>query len=221
MTSANEWVLVNSPSFPSSVSDLRSRTVGLKHEDQWRAALSVSPTTEHACLGNLSDAEHRFCSVRSISRVDCLAFDDCQSTTTGYVSLTTLRRQKMSLLTISSTTVGWNWTVRVIALCQFLLLSVATILLRLRPRPATKVEAPPAKKHMFYWRAFATHPVYLLTSISSFCFSFGYFVFLFFVGTFALQKGWVKEAPYVLIACNAASAIGRIGAGCEYHMCLN
>ncbi|KAJ9096002.1 hypothetical protein QFC21_005365 [Naganishia friedmannii] len=109
--------------------------------------------------------------------------------------------------------VGWNWTVRVIALCQFLLLSLATILLRLRPRPATKVDAPPVNKHMFYWRAFATHPVYLLTSISSFCFSFGYYVFLFFVGTFALQKGWIKEAPYVLIACNASSAIGRIGAG--------
>ncbi|KAJ9121507.1 hypothetical protein QFC22_002124 [Naganishia vaughanmartiniae] len=109
--------------------------------------------------------------------------------------------------------VGWDWTVRVIALCQLLLLSFATILLRLRPRPAMKVEAPPTKKHMFYWRAFASHPVYLLTSISSFCFSFGYFVFLFFVGTFALQKGWVREAPYVLIACNAASAIGRIGAG--------
>jgi hypothetical protein len=25
----------------------------------------------------------------------------------------------------------------------------------------------------------------------------------------------VKEGPYVLIACNAASAIGRIGAGSE------
>ncbi|KAI5451485.1 U4/U6-U5 snRNP complex subunit dib1 [Naganishia albida] len=108
--------------------------------------------------------------------------------------------------------VGWSWTVRIIALCQLFLLSLATILLRLRPR-ATVLEQPSTKKHLFYWRAFATHPVYLLTSFSSFCFSFGYFFFLYFCGTFAIQKGWVKEGPYVLIACNAASAIGRVGAG--------
>ncbi|GHJ87898.1 hypothetical protein NliqN6_4300 [Naganishia liquefaciens] len=109
--------------------------------------------------------------------------------------------------------VGWGWTVRIIALCQLFLLSLATILLRLRPRPDAKAVIPAVKKHTFYWRAFATHPVYLLTSLSSFCFSFGYFFFLYFCGTFAIQKGWVKEGPYVLIACNAASAIGRIGAG--------
>lgn len=102
-----------------------------------------------------------------------------------------------------------------IALCQLFLLSLATILLRLRPRPNAKVEKLSVKKHTFYWRAFATHPVYLLTSLSSFCFSFGYFFFLYFCGTYAIQKGWIKEGPYVLIACNAASAIGRIGAGSE------
>jgi MFS family permease len=50
-------------------------------------------------------------------------------------------------------------------------------------------------------------------ALSCFCFSMGFFFFLVYCGQYALEIGAGTAAPYVLIACNAASLLGRISSG--------
>lgn len=62
-------------------------------------------------------------------------------------------------------------------------------------------------------RTFLTHPAYTCMAASCFFFSMGFFFFLVYCGQYALEIGAGDAAPYVLIACNAASLLGRISSG--------
>ncbi|KAG7566842.1 hypothetical protein FFLO_01343 [Filobasidium floriforme] len=102
--------------------------------------------------------------------------------------------------------VGFGWTVRIIALIQLVALSSATLLIRTRlPRQQGKP--------LFMPKTFLTHPAYTCMAASCFFFSMGFFFFLVYCGQYALEIGAGDAAPYVLIACNAASLLGRISSG--------
>ena len=62
-------------------------------------------------------------------------------------------------------------------------------------------------------RTFKTHPAYTCMALSCFFFSMGFFFFLVYCGQYALEIGAGTAAPYVLIACNAASLLGRVSSG--------
>lgn len=62
-------------------------------------------------------------------------------------------------------------------------------------------------------RTFRTHPAYTCMALSCFFFSMGFFFFLVYCGQYALEIGAGTAAPYVLIACNAASLLGRVSSG--------
>lgn len=114
----------------------------------------------------------------------------------------------LGLVTMLSIAVGFGWTVRIIAFLELAMMGSATILIQSR-LPRSKAGGRP----LIMPKTFITHPAYSCLGISYFCFAFGYFFFLFYCGTFALNIGAGAAAPYVLIACNAASWLGRITSG--------
>lgn len=97
---------------------------------------------------------------------------------------------------------------RVIAILELLTLSSATLLIKTRlPR------SPP--KALFKVRAFVDFPAYTCMAASNWAFAFGFTFFLFFCGQLALDVGAGSAAPYVLVAYNAASGVGRMFSGSE------
>jgi MCP family monocarboxylic acid transporter-like MFS transporter 10 len=89
---------------------------------------------------------------------------------------------------------------------QLIFLIIATLLIR--PRLPRQRNEP-----LFLPIIFFSHPAYTSLIISSVLFSWAYPVFLILCGQYALDIGAGKAAPYVLIACNAASGVERVTSG--------
>ncbi|WWC90061.1 uncharacterized protein L201_004994 [Kwoniella dendrophila CBS 6074] len=100
---------------------------------------------------------------------------------------------------------GFGWTMRLIALIAFVLGTTSYFLLETRLPPK-----PPGP--FFHFQAFKSIP-YCLVALSSFTWSFSFFFFNVFVGTYGKLRGWTEMGPYFLIFVMAGSTISRIPSG--------
>ncbi|KAK4683914.1 hypothetical protein P7C73_g6297, partial [Tremellales sp. Uapishka_1] len=101
--------------------------------------------------------------------------------------------------------IGFGWTMRLLALI-FGLLDLSAFLLmktRLPPKP------PGPFFYLQAWKSLA----YCFICLAFFAFVFGFFSFLFFIGTYGQLAGVGTLAPYLLTITNGSSGIGRLVAG--------
>ncbi|GFZ51802.1 hypothetical protein JCM24511_09570 [Saitozyma sp. JCM 24511] len=101
--------------------------------------------------------------------------------------------------------IGFAWTCRVMALLTLFCGVLAFFLLKTRLPPK-----PPGA--FFYKEAFKNFE-YVCVVANFWTFSFGFFAFMAFIGTYGQAVGLGDFAPYLLIIQNACSAVGRLGSG--------
>ncbi|WVQ78110.1 hypothetical protein IAT38_000191 [Cryptococcus sp. DSM 104549] len=101
--------------------------------------------------------------------------------------------------------IGFGWTMRLIALIVGILGTSAFFLLKTRLPPK-----PPGP--FFHFQAFKSFS-YCCIAFTSFTYTFGFFIQLFFVGTYGQLQGWKTLSPYFLIIINGVSSLFRIPSG--------
>jgi MFS family permease len=103
---------------------------------------------------------------------------------------------------LNSSTLGFGWSVRVMAFLVTPLLAFSCF--------AVTARLPPRKTTFFIGKAF-TEARFVMLIVSGFCCFIGMFVPLFFIPTYAIYRGVEPTlASYMLAIVNAASTFGRI-----------
>ncbi|GFZ52416.1 hypothetical protein JCM24511_10189 [Saitozyma sp. JCM 24511] len=101
--------------------------------------------------------------------------------------------------------IGFAWTTRVMALLTLLCGVLSFFLL--------KTLLPPKPPGAFFFKEAFKNFEYVCIVANYWTFSFGFFAFMAFIGTYGQAVGLGSFAPYLLIIQNACSAVGRLGSG--------
>ncbi|RSL93770.1 hypothetical protein BHE90_011386 [Fusarium euwallaceae] len=103
---------------------------------------------------------------------------------------------------LTTTDLGFGWSVRITAFVMLPILAFSAICIRAR--------LPPRRTQFFLWSSFK-QPMYVLLIVALFFGMVGMYVPLFLLPTYAIKKGMSESlASYMVAIINAASIFGRV-----------